>query len=108
MPTSNPLTYILNSLHFNVPSCGSSQEGEEGLDEDEIEMYKRLLPRSLASLPGGGLKGGILSVSDQQQGFNVEIIISHEVRGNPRPWHIFEMLHHHWVALSDPPAYPHC
>ena len=55
------------------------QEGEEGLDEDEIEMYKKLLPRSLAALPGGGLKGGIVSVSDQQQGFNVEIIISHQV-----------------------------
>lgn len=57
------------------------EEGE-GLDEDEIEEYQRLLPQTLVQLPGGGLKNGsIVTVQDQSQGFSVDLIITHQVAG---------------------------
>ncbi len=56
------------------------EEGE-GLEEDEVEANRALLPRHLADLPGGGLRhGSIVTVQDQSQHFHVEVIVSHQVR----------------------------
>jgi hypothetical protein len=53
----------------------------EGLEEDEVESYAAMLPRTLAALPGGGLRhGSILTVQDQSQHFGVDIIVVHAVR----------------------------
>lgn len=52
----------------------------EGLDADEAEDSRKLLPRTLAQLPGGGLvHGTIVSVQDQSQSVDFELIISHQV-----------------------------
>ena len=48
----------------------------------QVEMYKGLLSRRLAGLPGGGLRSGsIVAVKDELQCFDVEIIITHQVPG---------------------------
>lgn len=48
----------------------------------QVAMYKGLLTRRLAGLPGGGLRSGsILAVKDELQCFDVEIIITHQVGG---------------------------
>jgi ubiquitin-like 1-activating enzyme E1 B len=53
----------------------------EGLDEEEAEDSRALLPRFLSKLPGGGLvHGTIVSVQDQAQSLDFELIISHQVR----------------------------
>ncbi|PRW61037.1 SUMO-activating enzyme subunit 2 [Chlorella sorokiniana] len=60
-------------------SCGSFlyEEGQD-LEEDEVTFYRSLLPRPLASLPGGGLvNGSIVEVSDQEQQFKAQLVISH-------------------------------
>ncbi|GIL75048.1 hypothetical protein Vretifemale_4869 [Volvox reticuliferus] len=72
---------IKKRLAVNTPNllCGGFlyEEGE-GLEEDEVEAYTAMLPRTLASLPGGGLRhGSILTVQDQSQHFGVDIIIVH-------------------------------
>ena len=54
----------------------------EGVDEDEAADSRALLPRALASLPGGGVVGGtILEVKDQSQALDFEVIIAHQVGG---------------------------
>ncbi|GLI62191.1 hypothetical protein VaNZ11_004782 [Volvox africanus] len=72
---------IKKRLAVNTPNllCGGFlyEEGE-GLEEDEVEAYTAMLPRTLTSLPGGGLRhGAILTVQDQSQHFGVDIIIVH-------------------------------
>ena len=52
----------------------------EGLEEDEVQEYAALLPRPLASLPGGGLRhNSIVTVQDQTQHLNVDLLIMHQV-----------------------------
>lgn len=62
----------------------------------QVAFYRSLLPRPLAALPGGGLvHGSIVEVSDQEQQFKAQLVISHRVRvpGAGRrmlsslPWH---------------------
>lgn len=62
--------------------CGEFlyEEGE-GLEEDEVAMYTSLLPRTLATLPGGGVCGGsIVGVTDQLQNLHLRLIVQHKVR----------------------------
>lgn len=62
--------------------CGEFlyEEGE-GLEEDEVAMYASLLPRTLAALPGGGVRGGsMVGITDQLQNLNVRLILQHKVR----------------------------
>ena len=61
--------------------CGDfSYEEGEGLEEDEVELYSAFLPRLLADLPGGGIKhGAIVDVADQEQDFNVQLVVHHRV-----------------------------
>jgi ubiquitin-like 1-activating enzyme E1 B len=50
--------------------------GECDLDEDEVEQYAKLLPRPLASLPGGGLSAGaVVAVKDQAQAIDLQLLI---------------------------------
>ncbi|GIL50913.1 hypothetical protein Vafri_6998 [Volvox africanus] len=72
---------IKKRLAVNTPNllCGGFlyEEGE-GLEDDEVEAYTAMLSRTLASLPGGGLRhGSILTVQDQSQHFGVDVIIVH-------------------------------
>eukprot|EP00879_Flechtneria_rotunda_P009733 GHRR01010182.1.p1 GENE.GHRR01010182.1~~GHRR01010182.1.p1 ORF type:complete len:405 (+),score=133.43 GHRR01010182.1:2062-3276(+) len=70
-------------LAINIPSLNTLggfwyEEGED-LEEDEAEASRILLPKTLASLPGGGLKHGtIVAVSDQSQAITVDLIITHQ------------------------------
>lgn len=71
-------------LSMNEPTiqCGELyyEEGE-GLDEEEVELYSRLLPQALSQLPGGGLKhGAIMTVKDQAQELDVKIVVNHQVQ----------------------------
>lgn len=65
---------------------------EEGadLDPEEVAENARLLPLPLEQLPGGGIRhGSIVSVSDQAQDFNCQLVISHKVvfyPPSPLPW----------------------
>ncbi len=69
----------MRPLSHSLPLHSMTQEGE-GLEEDEVEMYQRLLSRPLCELPGGGLRGGsIVAVKDETQCFNLELIITHKV-----------------------------
>eukprot|EP00887_Chlorella_sp_A99_P005739 scaffold1.g5739.t1 len=53
------------------------EEGED-LEQDEVAMYARLLPRPLAELPGGGVRhGAALAVGDQEQHFSLTLMVSH-------------------------------
>jgi len=76
-------------LAVNTPNLSTAggfwyEEGE-GLEEDEAAASRALLPRALAALPGGGLvHGSILSVGDQGQAVDFEVIISHQVRVDHR------------------------
>ena len=46
----------------------------------QVAMYRALLPRPLAALPGGGLVGGsIVEVSDQEQQFKAQLVLAHRV-----------------------------
>uniref|UniRef100_A0A7S3RAN3 SUMO-activating enzyme subunit n=1 Tax=Dunaliella tertiolecta TaxID=3047 RepID=A0A7S3RAN3_DUNTE len=69
-------------LAVNVPflTCGDFMYEEgEGLEEDEVETYRALLPRAISKLPGGGLQGGsILNVSDESQHLKFDMIIQHQ------------------------------
>lgn len=48
----------------------------------QVAFNRSLLPRTLAALPGGGLvHGSIVEVSDQEQQFKAQLVISHRVRG---------------------------
>ncbi|KAL4446285.1 hypothetical protein ABPG77_003092 [Micractinium sp. CCAP 211/92] len=60
-------------------TCGNfTYEEGEGLEEDEVEFYRGMLPRPLSQLPSGGLaNGSILEVGDQEQHFKAQLIISH-------------------------------
>lgn len=63
--------------------CGDFlyEEGE-GLEEDEVELYSSLLPRTLDALPGGGLRSGsTVNVKDQLQNLDVQVVIQHAVGG---------------------------
>ncbi|EFJ49068.1 hypothetical protein VOLCADRAFT_104505 [Volvox carteri f. nagariensis] len=72
---------IKKRLAVNTPnllSGGFLYEEGEGLEQDEVEAYTALLPRTLAELPGGGLRhGSILTVQDQSQHFGVDVIVVH-------------------------------
>ena len=71
-------------LSMNEPSIMAGNFAyEEGadLEPDEVAANARLLPVSLEELPGGGLKhGAIVSVSDQAQDFNCQLIVNHKAR----------------------------
>lgn len=46
----------------------------------QVALYRSLLPRALAELPGGGLGGGsILEVTDQEQHFRAQLVLAHRV-----------------------------
>lgn len=65
-------------------SCGDFlyEEGS-GLEDDEIEEYRRHLDTPLASLPpqgSGGLgNGAVVEVRDQAQSIEVKIVVRHQV-----------------------------
>jgi ubiquitin-like 1-activating enzyme E1 B len=75
---------LKGSLALNEPTLvsdnGFMYEEGEGLEEDEREANAAMLPKVLAELPGGGVKGGaVLSVSDQSQGgVRVELVVRHD------------------------------
>jgi hypothetical protein len=59
---------------------GMSYEEGEGLEQDEVEFNQGLLPRTLAMLPGGGIKHGVVVyVEDQGQALSLEMHVSHQV-----------------------------
>ena len=70
-------------LSMNEPTIMAGNFAyEEGadLEPDEVAANAKLLPTALDDLPGGGLKHGtIVSVSDQAQDFNCQLVISHKV-----------------------------
>ncbi|KXZ51045.1 hypothetical protein GPECTOR_14g32 [Gonium pectorale] len=72
---------IKKRLAVNTPNLlagGFLYEEGEGLEEDEVEAYAAMLTKTLAQLPGGGLRHGtILTVQDQSQHFGVELILVH-------------------------------
>jgi len=46
----------------------------------QVAMYRSLLPRTLAQLPGGGcIQGSILEIGDQEQQFKAQLVLSHRV-----------------------------
>jgi ubiquitin-like 1-activating enzyme E1 B len=74
-------------LAMNEPSvmCGglSYEEGAD-LDPEEVADNAKLLTLPLDQLPGGGIRhGSIVSVSDQAQDFNCQLVISHKVTTPP-------------------------
>eukprot|EP00878_Enallax_costatus_P005261 GHUV01005528.1.p1 GENE.GHUV01005528.1~~GHUV01005528.1.p1 ORF type:complete len:689 (+),score=205.63 GHUV01005528.1:3622-5688(+) len=51
----------------------------EGLEPDEVENNKALLGKTLASLPGGGLRNGsVVMVDDYSQVLNLNLHITHQ------------------------------
>jgi ubiquitin-like 1-activating enzyme E1 B len=57
---------------------GFAYEEGEGLDADEEAAYAALRPRTLAALPGGGLRdGAVLEVTDQEQDLRVQVVVTH-------------------------------
>ena len=53
-------------------------ETGEDLDEDEVEHYASLDPRTLDKLPGGGVVNGtILLIEDYSQDFKFELMVTH-------------------------------
>ena len=66
-------------------TCGDFmyEEGAD-LEADAAEESRVLLPRAMATLPGGGLAHGcIAEVQDNAQSLVVQIIISHHVGSVP-------------------------
>jgi ubiquitin-like 1-activating enzyme E1 B len=53
-------------------------ETGEDLDEDEVEHYASLDPRTLDKLPGGGVVNGtILLIEEYSQDFKFELMVTH-------------------------------
>ncbi|KAJ9507715.1 hypothetical protein QJQ45_019102, partial [Haematococcus lacustris] len=73
---------IKKRLAVNVPMLmagGFMYEEGEGLEEDEVEAYRRMLPLPLAQLPGGALAGGgLMHVSDESQAFTMDLLLQHQ------------------------------
>lgn len=62
------------------------QEGE-GLDPDEIDDYTVSLPKTLASLPGGGIKNdSVILVDDFSQALKLNLHIRHQVGVGSLRW----------------------
>jgi ubiquitin-like 1-activating enzyme E1 B len=60
---------------------GVSYEEGEGLEDDEIADNQARLPKTLAALPGGGIRHGtVVYVQDQGQALTFEMHVSHQVR----------------------------
>lgn len=78
---------VKGRLAVNEPNLDSAggfryEEGE-GLEEDEVEANAALLPLVLSELPGGGVVDGtILTLDDQSQCFNVDLVVQHRVSHN--------------------------
>ncbi|CAK8988005.1 SUMO-activating enzyme subunit 2 (Ubiquitin-like 1-activating enzyme E1B) (Ubiquitin-like modifier-activating enzyme 2) [Durusdinium trenchii] len=72
---------LRKSVGINAPSImlKSSEiyaEGD-GLEEDEIELFKANLPKTLVDCPAGGIKDGtILDIEDFSQSLSFKLIIS--------------------------------
>eukprot|EP00775_Hariotina_reticulata_P001221 gene1221-1560_t len=113
--TANTQTMTLQTLVYkvlkqrlaiNLPSLNTEggffyEEGDD-LDEDEAEASRKLLPRTLAALPGGGLMhGSILAVGDQSQAINLDLIFSHQ-GGGPVLVPVYLALGHfaHYTAVA--------
>ncbi|KAL6749803.1 hypothetical protein V8C86DRAFT_3144709 [Haematococcus lacustris] len=73
---------IKKRLAVNVPMLmagGFMYEEGEGLEEDEVEAYRRMLALPLAQLPGGALAGGgLMHVSDESQAFTMDLLLQHQ------------------------------
>lgn len=73
---------IKKGMGVNAPSVmiGASElymEGE-GLDEEEIEAFKKNLPKTLQGCPAGGIKdGSIVEIEDFSQDLSFKFIIQH-------------------------------
>jgi hypothetical protein len=57
------------------------EEGDD-LDEDEVEEYAKLLPKTIASLPGNVSHNKRLDVTDQTQNLKVTLVLQQQVRGH--------------------------
>lgn len=68
------------SVHQPTIICdGFVYEEGEDLDEEEVAANAANLPKTLQSLPGGGVRhGSIVQVDDQAQHFKVSIVVSHQ------------------------------
>ena len=69
-------------LSMNDPSIMAGnfayEEGDD-LEPEEVAANARLLPITLESLPGGGLKHGtVVTVSDQAQDFSCQLVLTHK------------------------------
>ncbi|DBA95757.1 hypothetical protein WJX77_000574 [Trebouxia sp. C0004] len=85
--TSMTLAHFVNkvlkgrlSVHQPTIMCdGFVYEEGDDLDEEELEANAANLPKTLHSLPGGGVKhGSIVQVDDQAQHFKVSLVVSHQ------------------------------
>lgn len=83
MTLANFISEVLKgrlSVHQPTIMCdGFVYEEGEDLDEEELQANAANLPKTLQSLPGGGLKNGsIVQVDDQAQHFKVSLVVSHQ------------------------------
>lgn len=75
-------TVLKRGLGLVAPSIstegGFLYEEGEGLEEDEVAAYGKLLGRPLDALPGGGLGGGVVAaVTDQATDLALSLVIIH-------------------------------
>lgn len=96
---------VKGRLAVNEPNLDSAggfryEEGE-GLEEDEVEANAALLPRVLSELPGGGVVDGtILTLDDQSQCFNVDLVVQHRVSFTNR-WPVIAVTYGEDVTAID-------
>lgn len=55
------------------------EEGDD-LEEDEVEEYAKLLPKTIAQLPGSIVHNTRLEVTDQAQNLKVTLVLQQQVR----------------------------